>query len=157
MRRVAVLACLMLAPFLMQCSGEPQRRVAAGAVAVSTADARTAAGLISDYRRAHGLAGVTVDPALTRAAEAQARVVAEAGTLSHGAFATRMASFGINGTSAENLAAGSRTPSEVVTRWKASSGHNANMLMPEARRIGLARARTPGVGYEDYWVLVLGE
>jgi uncharacterized protein YkwD len=157
MRRRAVIACLMLSPVLVQCGGEPQRRLAVGAVTVSTADARTAAGLISDYRRANGLAAVTVDATLNRAAEAQARVVAEAGTLSHGAFATRMASFGIGGTSAENLAAGSQTPAEVVTRWKASPGHNSNMLLPEARRIGLARARTPGVGYEDYWVLVLGE
>jgi uncharacterized protein YkwD len=157
MSRRAVIACLMLSPVLMQCGSEPSRRVAAGPVTVSTGDARTAAGLISDYRRAHGLAAVTVDTTLNRAAEAQARVVAEAGTLSHGAFASRMASFGIGGTAAENLAAGSHTPTDVVTRWKASPGHNANMLMPEARRIGLARARTPGVGYEDYWVLVLGE
>src|SRR3954451_13120565 len=45
----------------------------------------------------------------------------------------------------------------VIARWAASPGHNQNLLMPEARRIGLARADSPGLGYGRYWALVLAQ
>jgi NAD(P)H-dependent FMN reductase len=84
-----------------------------------TGEAGEAAALISRYRVAQGLPPVSVDARLNKAAEVQARAVAEAGELSHGAFATRMASMGIGGYSAENLTAGSRSVAEAVARWKA--------------------------------------
>jgi uncharacterized protein YkwD len=102
------------------------------------------------------LSPVRVDPRLTEAATAQARTVAEAGNLSHGRFTSRMSSFGINGHAAENLSAGSRTLDQVIARWSASASHNENLLLPQARRIGLARADSPG-GYGRYWALVLAE
>ena len=143
---------------LTQCAEhDPVRRFASGQVATSTSDAGTAAELISRYRVAHGLPPVSIDPRLTEAAKAQARAVAEAGTLSHGRLANRMVAFGIGGSSAENLSAGSRTVDRVIARWAASPGHNDNLLMPRARRIGLARADSPGLGYGRYWALVLAE
>jgi uncharacterized protein YkwD len=152
--RLAI-TCLILAPLLMQCAGEPS--LLTTNVTMSTSDAKAAAGLISQYRAAHGLAAVTVDPTLNRAAEVQARAVAQTGILSHGQFASRMSSFGIGGAAAENLTAGSRSVDAAIARWKGSPGHNRNLLMPEARRIGLARATTPGTGYEHYWALVLSQ
>lgn len=124
--------------------------------ALSTDEAAAAASLISAYRVANGLPAVTVDARLNEAAAYQARAVARAGRLSHGAFASRMGEFGIRGAAAENLTAGPGTVAEAVARWKASPGHNANLLMPEASRIGLARADT-GTGYGRYWALVLGQ
>ena len=100
---------------------------------------------------------MVADTALNGAAEHQARAVAEAGKLSHGAFATRMASFKIGGHSAENLSAGSDNVAGAIARWKASPGHNENLLMPQARRIGLARADSPQHGYRHYWALVLAQ
>ena len=99
---------------------------------------------------------VTVDSRLNNAAEHQARAVAAAGTLSHGSFGSRMEEFGVMGYSAENLSAGSSTVDGAIDRWKASSGHNSNLLMPQARQIGLARADATG-GYGRYWALVLGQ
>ena len=152
---LAVFAALAL---LTQCAErDPARRLASGQVSTSAADAAAAAKLISQYRAARGLSPVSVDARLTEAAEVQARAVAEAGTLSHGEFASRMASFGIRGHSAENLTAGSRTVDQAVTRWMASPSHNENLLMPQARRIGLARAESPGQGYRHYWALVLAD
>ena len=124
--------------------------------AVSTSEAAAAASLISAYRAAHGLPAVTVDGRLNDAAEFQARAVAQAGKLSHGNFTSRMGQFGIRGAAAENLTAGPTTIADAVARWKASPGHNENLLMPEARRIGLARADTAG-RYGRYWALVLGQ
>ena len=83
---------------------------------------------------------MVVDGRLNKAAEYQARAVAGAGQLSHGSFGSRMGEFGIKGYAAENLSAGSSTVDGAIGRWKASAGHNSNLLMPEARQIGLARA-----------------
>ena len=159
-------ACLLVAPFLAQCAGGglPDLggllggvRAPAHRVSTNTADAKAAAGLVSQYRAAKGLSPVVADATLSRAAEVQARAVAEAGALSHGQFASRMDSFGIKGHSAENLVAGSKTVEQAIVRWKNSPGHNQNLLMPEARRIGLARAASPGAGYEHYWAMVLAQ
>ena len=89
--------------------------------------------------------------------EQQARSVAEAGELSHGDFGGRMSTFGIGGYAAENLSAGSSDVAGAITRWKNSPNHNENLLLAQAKRIGLARADTPGRGYGHYWALVLAQ
>ncbi|HEX2137502.1 MAG TPA: CAP domain-containing protein [Microvirga sp.] len=124
--------------------------------ASSATDAAAAASLISAYRVSRGLSPVAVDPRLNRAAEHQARVVAAAGRLSHGDFGERMQQYGILGYAAENLSAGTDGVGEAVNQWKASPGHNQNLLLPEVRRIGLARADSKS-RYGRYWALVLGE
>ena len=158
MRIRFVLATLALAPLLAQCGGSDLAKVVPSEkVATSTRDAAQAAALISEYRRSRGLGPVSADGALNGAAEHQARAVAEAGRLSHGAFASRMQTFKIGGYSAENLSAGSDSVAGAIARWKSSPGHNANLLMPQARRIGLARADSPQHGYRHYWALVLAQ
>jgi uncharacterized protein YkwD len=121
----------------------------------SSSEAETAARLISRYRAAHGLGPVAVSARLNSAAEHQARAVAATGILSHGEFTSRMAAYGIKGYRAENLAAGSDAVEDVIARWKASSGHNRNMLLPQVTMVGLARVDTPGSGWGRYWALVL--
>jgi uncharacterized protein YkwD len=121
----------------------------------SSSDAESAARLISRYRAAHGLGPVAVNPRLNSAAEHQARAVAATGILSHGEFTSRMAAYGIRGYRAENLAAGSNAVEDVIARWKASPGHNQNMLLPQVTMVGLARVETPGSGWGRYWALVL--
>ena len=143
---------------LTQCAEtDPVRRLGSTQVSTSAADTAAAAALISRHRAAHGLGPVSVDARLNEAATVQARAVAQAGTLSHCAFESRMASFGIGGAAAENLTAGSDTVGKAVARWTASPPHNSNLLLPEARRIGLARADSPGQGYGRYWALVLAQ
>lgn len=122
----------------------------------STNDAAAAAKLISAYRVSRGLSPVTVDSSLNRAAEHQARVVAAAGKLSHGNFVDRMDQYGIIGYAAENLSAGADSVDATIGRWKKSPGHNVNLLMPEARKIGFARADAKN-RYGRYWALVLGQ
>ena len=43
----------------------------------------------------------------------------------------------------------------MLARWKASPQHNANMLIPQIRRIGIARMDAPTTRYRRYWALVL--
>ena len=53
-------------------------------------------------------------------------------------------------TAGENIAAGQRTPAEVVTSWMNSPGHRANILNPSFTHIGVGYAQ--GGGYGHYWV-----
>jgi uncharacterized protein YkwD len=154
MRSIILLAVLAFA--LAGCSRDVAPLATHKVTGLSTADAASAATLISAYRTQNGLPPVAVDPQLNRAAEVQARAVAEVGHLSHGDFASRMHRHGVGGAAAENLAAGSTTVAQAVARWVASPGHNANLLMPNARRIGLARADSES-RYGRYWALVLSQ
>ena len=153
--RSRLLAVCLGSGLLAGCAGPEPLTTAATGLAASVSEARAAAAIISQYRAAHGLGGVSVDARLNRAAEHQARAVAATGVLSHGEFASRMAAYGISGYRAENLAAGSNGVAEVIARWKASPGHNQNMLLPQVTRMGLARVDSPGKGYGRYWALVL--
>jgi uncharacterized protein YkwD len=152
----AVSFCVLAVLALAGCAGDIALTESHKVLATSTSDAAQAAALISAYRTSRGLSPVTVDSRLNEAAAYQARVVAAAGKLSHGSFSSRMDKFGIAGYAAENLSAGSSSVDGAVNRWKASPGHNENLLMPQARRIGLARADAQG-GYGRYWALVLGQ
>lgn len=149
----AILVVLTLALGVAGCSDGASRQ-SASVLGTSTADAAAAARMISQYRVANGLSPVVVNGKLNDAAIAQAKVVAQAGKLSHGNFSARMYQYQVRGAAAENLTAGSDTVDKAITRWKNSPGHNANLLMPEARQIGLARVTTAS-GYRTYWALVL--
>ena len=102
---------------------------------------------------------MTIDPGLVTAAAFQAGNNARAGQLSHeagGSFTSRMATAGLGRSwAAENLSAGSETFDQVLARWKASPEHNKNMLIPQIRRIGIARVDAPGTRYKRFWALVM--
>ncbi|WP_342106643.1 CAP domain-containing protein [Methylobacterium sp. SI9] len=122
-------------------------------------DEVAAAAAISAYRVQHGLSPVVVDPVLVKAAAFQAGNNARHGQLSHeigGSFTSRMASAGLaKAWAAENLSAGSETLEQVLARWKASPEHNKNMLLPQIRRIGIARVDAPTTRYKRFWALVM--
>ncbi|MCC5977199.1 MAG: CAP domain-containing protein [Salinarimonas sp.] len=122
--------------------------------------ARSMAEAVTAYRAQKGLGPVTVDRSLMRAADEQARAVAAMDDLDHhaaGRFGSRMTRNGINGAAAENLQAGAQTPERVLQRWQASSYHDENLLMPEARRIGFVKAEAPGTRFGIFWVMVLAD
>ena len=154
MARFLIIGALALG--LAGCSFDLSPTATDSITGTTTNDAAAAASLISAYRVAHGLPPVSVDSRLNQAAEHQARAVAQAGRLSHGDFVGRMGQYGVTGYSAENLSAGSSNIADVIARWKASPGHNQNLLLPQARRIGLARADSNG-NYGRYWALVLSQ
>lgn len=108
-----------------------------------------AAQLITAIRAASGLPAVEVDGRMNAAAQRQARAIAASGSLDHGDFSGRVRSFGIRGTAAENLAYGVDDVGSVIALWQGSPAHAANILLPGARRIGIAR-----VG--RYWAMVIG-
>jgi hypothetical protein len=56
----------------------------------------------------------------------------------------------------ENAAAGFSSAQAVFNGWKASSGHNTNMLRTTWKAIGIARACKSGTTYGCYWVTDFG-
>jgi len=127
-------------------------------VAASAARADDITAMISQYRREHGLPAVRTDAKLTAVAVRQAQAMAAAGIMEHdvaGSFASRIAGANTD-SAAENIAAGTKTWADTLRIWKASSGHNANLLRAGADSIGVAVAYNENTRYKAYWAMVIG-
>jgi uncharacterized protein YkwD len=124
-------------------------------------DAAAAASMISGYRSNNGLPAVTLDPELTRLAEAQAALMAKRDKLDHNTgkpFVVRLKASGYDAKrAAENIGAGYHTLAEAFSGWRDSAPHRANMLLAGATRIGIAAIYTPASKYKVYWALILAE
>ncbi len=100
---------------------------------------------VNEARRANGVQPLDIDYTLVRAARAHTTTMLRTDVFTHGAFGSRLDSFGARGPRfGENLAwgtgrlAGARA---LVRSWLASPGHRANLLRPGFDRIGIgARA-----------------
>lgn len=122
-------------------------------------DAAAAASMLSGYRANNGQDAVTVDPVLTRLAQAQAQAMARRDKLDHNlikSFNARLKESGYDPkAAAENIGAGYHTLAEAFSGWRDSPSHRANMLLRGARRIGIATAYAPTSKYKVYWSLIL--
>mgnify|MGYP001544582405 CR=1 FL=1 len=122
-------------------------------------DAAAAASMISGYRTNNGLDAVTLDPELTRLAEAQAVIMAKRDKLDHATgkpFVVRLKASGYDAKlAAENIGAGYHTLAEAFSGWRDSPPHRANMLLKGATRMGIAAIYTPTSKYKVYWALIL--
>jgi uncharacterized protein YkwD len=140
-------------------AGEPSlyRSLSRGGAEV---DAEAARDMISQYRRNHGLNELALDARLQEVASERARAMARRGavdTRSAGGLAARLKAAGVRGDGAaiENLSAGYDTLAEAFSGWRQSPAHNARMLDPRARRMGLAAVHAPASKFKVFWALVL--
>ena len=44
---------------------------------------------------------------------------------------------------------------EAFSGWRSSAGHDANLLMVDATRFGIALAKNPSAVYGTYWAMVV--
>jgi uncharacterized protein YkwD len=112
---------------------------------------------ISAYRRAHGLSPVRLDSRLSAVARTQAQAMAASGSISHsaaGSFSSRVAPLR-KSRAAENIAAGFLTFAETLKQWKESAGHRANLLMPGAKKVGVASVANAKSPYRMFWAMVI--
>lgn len=112
---------------------------------------------ISAYRRAHGLSPVRADSKLSAVALRQAQAMASSGTISHsaaGSFASRVAGLR-KSRAAENIAAGFVSFTETLKQWQESAGHRANLLMPGAKKVGVASVANARSPYRMFWAMVI--
>src|SRR3990172_653567 len=123
-----------------------------------SADEQAFANLINGYRQANGLATLSIDSSLQDAARWMSQDMGAKNYFDHVDSLLRdpfqrMAAFGYNYNTwkGENIAAGFSTAQAVFDGWKASSGHNANMLNPNYRVMGIAMVYTAGSSWGWYW------
>lgn len=164
MKRSSVLALLALSCLLAACAGGPRQdgplnpRTVEKIAAVSL-DPASAGRILNAYRASNGLGPVKPDPRLMAMAQRQADAMAAQNALSHdagGSFGARVQAAGIDSArAAENLGGGYFSTEEAFAGWRQSSGHNANLLMKEATRYGIALAKDPRTSYGAWWVLVV--
>jgi uncharacterized protein YkwD len=83
-------------------------------------------------RARHGLPPLAVDRRLVQSARAHTAWMTRARRLRH-----------TSRPVAENIAMGQQTPQEAVRSWMSSSGHRANILSRNHRRIGVSAYSTP--------------
>jgi len=106
---------------------------------------------VNDTRVANGLQPLHVDDTLVRAARAHTSAMLRKDMLTHGAFGSRLGSFGARGPYfGENLAwgTGARASARaLVQSWLTSPGHRANLLRPGFRRIGIGARLGDFAGY----------
>ncbi len=165
MKRMLIVAFGVIAPLVLTSCGsrKPDGLPFYNDLASPSAqiNAQDAANVISNYRRNNGLSAVTLDPALTRAAQRQAEAMARANdvraSLANGnGLAVRLAGEGMSDIYAvENVSAGYRTFAEAFSGWRESSKHNTVMLDPKATRMGIATTYAPGSKYKVFWSLVM--
>jgi len=120
---------------------------------------RTVQALLNEYRASKGLGPLRLDANLTAMAQSQANAMLARRTLSHdvaGGFLQRLGQFGISPVRAsENLGSGYRSEQSAFQRWRNSPVHDADMLIPELSRMGLAVARDSSGA--SYWALDMSD
>jgi uncharacterized protein YkwD len=124
-------------------------------------DAERARDLINAYRREKGLKPLRLNSELTNAAKLHSKDLAKWDRISH---------YGSDGSSpwdrvkrsgysariaAENVGTGQASFEEVMKAWKASAGHNKNLLLADAEHMGIALVQDPRTEFKTFWTLVL--
>ncbi len=117
-------------------------------------DAQAARDMISAYRQARGLGPLALDPGLQSLAETEAAAMAAAERPSQAEIVKAVALRSGFKEPGANLSAGYHTLAEAFSGWRDSPPHNATLLDPDARRMGIATGYAPGSKYKVYWALL---
>lgn len=111
--------------------------------------------LVNQERSKQGLQSLTLNWELSRVAKYKSQDMATKNYFNHqsptyGSPFDMMKNFGISYRSAgENIAAGQKTPQEVMNAWMNSSGHRANILSSNFTQLGVGKVT--GGSYGIYW------
>ncbi len=113
------------------------------------------------FREKHGLDPVEADARLMEAAEGWSREMARGDFFRHSQVADELEEVGYDAAGyGENIAAGYRTPKEVVQGWIDSPGHRKNLLREDFEHIGIGHYEKSNDGgdapYGHYWTQVFG-
>jgi uncharacterized protein YkwD len=117
--------------------------------------------LVNEYRSSKGLPALSLERRATVAAETLAKDMAAHDRMSHagpnGADLQKrltMAGYRFR-VAAENVGVGQRSFADIVEGWKKSTPHSRNMLLADAKHMGVAYEYKPDTQYKTYWTLVV--
>lgn len=134
--------------------GDETPSVSTGAETSSEAEAVLS--LVNQERSKQGLKPLTLSDKLTSIANTKAQDMAKNGYFSHtsptyGSPFDMLHEFGVSYSNAgENIAAGQKTPEQVMNDWMNSSGHRANILNKNYTQLGVGYVQ--GGSYGTEWV-----
>ena len=118
---------------------------------------------INQYRVANGRAPLQLSVSLSHASEWMSNDLATNNRFSHTdslgrTFGSRLTAFnyGFPTYRGENIAAGYASGVSTFQQWRASSGHNTNMLNANYKVIGIGRAYSATSTYKNYWTTDFG-
>ena len=118
--------------------------------------------LINNYRAQNSLGALKPSYMLTKASAWKSKDLATNNYFAHDdlnrTWSQRIVDcgYGFNTWLGENIAAGYTTAQQVFDGWKASPGHNANMLGANYTAIGIGRYFQQGSTYGWYWTTDFG-
>jgi uncharacterized protein YkwD len=119
--------------------------------------------MINDYREEHGLERLQTSITLTRAADWMTNDMATNNIFGHTDSlgrdpGERIGSFGYTNHyyRGENLAAGFGDAKTTFKQWQDSPSHNAAMLHPKFKVIGISRYKDESSEYKWYWASDFG-
>ncbi len=121
----------------------------------TTSQAEAVLMLVNEERSKQGLKPLTLSAKLTDIATMKSKDMADKGYFDHnsptyGSPFQMLQDFGVHYSSAgENIAAGQKSPEEVMNAWMNSSGHRANILNKSFTEIGIGYYQ--GGKYGVYW------
>lgn len=113
--------------------------------------------LVNIEREKNGLSSLVLDDKLNKAAKVRSDEISSYydhvrpdGSSCFTAFREAGASYT---SAAENIAAGQKTPEDVVSAWMSSTGHRKNILTASFKKMGIGYtyARNGDKGYSDFW------
>ena len=121
--------------------------VAFAALATDRADyPQRLAALVNQYRTSHGLPALILDATVADLAREHSAAMAKKGQLSHDEFPSRVRRSGF-AMCVENIGWNYRSPEAQFDGWRASPGHDRNMLDRRVDQMGIGIA-------DDYVTLI---
>jgi uncharacterized protein YkwD len=124
-------------------------------------DSNEALRLINDFRAKKSLPPLSIDPHATAAAAALAKDMAKHDHISHIGpdgqdVGKRLIAAGYSfRLAAENVAVGQTAFAETLEGWKNSPPNSRNILLADAKHIGVAYEYKPGTKHKTFWALVV--
>ena len=97
------------------------------------------AALVNQYRESHGRPALVVDATIASLAREHSVAMAKSGQLNHDDFPSRVRRSRL-AMCVENVGWNYRSPKGQFEGWRASPGHDRNMLDPRVDRIGIGTA-----------------
>jgi uncharacterized protein YkwD len=140
----------------VQSTLEPE---ASGGSAVN--EASEALRLVNEYRKSHGLSPLTLDRHLNAAALALATDMARHNRISHSGpnganLDKRLSAAGYRYLlAAENVGAGHKSAAELIGEWQTKQAESQNLLLPDAKQMGIAVTYRSDATSKSFWTLVV--
>lgn len=141
--------------------GDDEEAIGQKSEEIAAFDPQLAAQMVNSYRAQNGLPPLYLNPLLAQAALVHSQDLSQNDRISH---------FGSDGSdtlervrragynpklTAENVGTGQRSLREIMENWRNNNDHNANLLLADAKEMGIAMVHNPNTKFKTFWTMVV--